>query len=475
MIKKGKWLFYFLLALSSINAFGTLPEKVHLPIRIKPNTTTLVPTGLTPNQVRNYYGFNKISYQGAGQTIALVEAYDHPTIESDLNVFSNTFGLPPCTTANGCFKKVYVDGIPSTDQLWGIEISLDVEWAHAIAPQAKILLVETTTNLFNGVTTALQQGANVISMSWGWYEFSDEVRYDHLFNVPNVMFVAASGDNGTGGLYPAFSPYVLAVGGTRVATDGSGNYLGETAWSGSGGGLSKYESEPSFQRAFPIPNSRNMRGIPDVAYDADPLTGFAIYDTLPYNGHTGWFVVGGTSAGAPQWSALIAIANSAMTPRHVTIEALYQAAKTNYAANYHDITSGSNGNCGYYCNAMSGYDYVTGLGSPQAQNLINNLIGGPSGTAYDYWVYVGYPFSPVVINYKITCPDPNTHNPACLVQNQAVQSVMLITGSNNHVCHLTINNDGSVSVNSSNSNYCNINSTPAKPHAAGSISLPSGF
>ena len=355
------------------------------PVHVRGNATT-GPTGLTPQQTRHAYGFDLISNQGAGQIIGIVDAYDDPKIESDLAVFSSTFGLPSCTTSNGCFRKIYASGSkPRTNSGWALEISLDVEWAHAIAPQAKIILVEAASNSFSNllkaVDVAVQNGASVVSMSWGGSEFSTETSYDNHFAVNGVTFTASSGDSGNGVEYPAASPGVLAVGGTTLNIDSSGNYLGETAWSGSGGGQSSYENEPLYQANYPIPNdSVGKRGVPDVAYDADPNTGFPVYDTVSYLGQTGWFQVGGTSAGAPQWAALFAITNSmrvaagkrTLSSTHTTVYNV--AAASTYSTNFHDITSGSNGSCGTLCTASTGYDYVTGLGSPQANHIVPALV-----------------------------------------------------------------------------------------------------
>jgi len=350
------------------------------PVHIKDDARS-APTGLTPAQVRHFYGFDQIANKGAGQTIAIVDAFDDPNIESDLAVFSAQFGLPSCTTANGCFRKIYAAGSkPRADAGWSLEISLDVEWAHAIAPAAKIVLVEAATNSFanliQAVDVAVASGASAVSMSFGGNEFASQTTYDAHFNVPGVTFTASSGDSGSGVEYPAASPYVLAVGGTTIQTaDALGTYSSETAWSGSGGGQSAIESEPLYQSSFGIA-SNNKRGVPDVAYDGDPNTGFSVYDSVRYQGQAGWFQIGGTSAGAPQWAALIAIANSMRVGLgkgaiYGAPFALYNASA--YGANFHEISSGSNGSCGTLCNAGSGYDYVTGLGSPRAAALIPAL------------------------------------------------------------------------------------------------------
>jgi subtilase family serine protease len=352
----------------------------HTPIHIKPDMPTLVAAGLSPALVRRAYGFNSIPLLGDGQVIAIVDAYDDPNIESDLATFNNNYQLPACTTNNGCFQKVYASGNkPPKNSGWALEISLDVEWAHAMAPNAKIILVEAASDSINDLMTAVHiatsRGANVVSMSWGMSEAASETSLDTYFKVVGVTFVAASGDNGTGTIYPSTSPYVLSTGGTSLSIDSKGNYISESAWSGSGGGISLYEKEPTYQSSFPLPKNPNKkRGVPDVSYNADPNIGYAVYDSVSYEGQKGWFVVGGTSASSPQWAALIADTNAT---NHRALQdtnaMIYAAASKNYSINFHDITSGSNGSCGYYCNTQTGYDYVTGLGSPQANGFVDNV------------------------------------------------------------------------------------------------------
>jgi len=364
-------------------------DEARPPFHIRGNAT-LGPTGLSPAQARHAYGFDLVANLGAGQTIGIVDAYDDPNIESDLGVFDSKFSLPLCTSTNGCFKKIYASGRkPRTDSGWALEMSLDVEWAHAIAPQANIVLVEAAsarfTDLLQAVDVAVQNGASVVSMSFGGSEFSSEASYDNHFTVSNVTFVASSGDSGNGVEYPAASTNVVAVGGTTLSFDQNGNYGSETAWSGSGGGQSVYEGEPLYQSGYLIPNDPNgKRGVPDVAYDADPNTGFSVYDTVSYQGQIGWFQVGGTSAGSPQWSALFAIVNSSRVaigkvPLSATNFEVYATAQgsSSYGSNFYDILTGANGTCGILCNAVTGYDYVTGLGSPQANNLIPALLNQP--------------------------------------------------------------------------------------------------
>jgi subtilase family serine protease len=358
---------------------------------------------LTPIQVRHAYGFDQINFtnssgqkvlaDGTGQTIAIVDAYDDPTIANDLHVFDQKYGL-----ADPKFIKATPQGTPSVDANWSLEISLDVEWAHAIAPNATILLVEAKSASFSDLLGAVayadsQSGVSVVSMSWGALESSfsasSELALDSTFKTPaghsGVTFVASSGDDGGahGPSWPSISPNVLAVGGTSLTlADSLGTYGKETGWSGSGGGVSKFEKKPAYQVGF---QTTGYRTAPDVAYDGDPNTGFAVYDGTSLNGQTGWFQVGGTSAGAPQWAALIAIADQgralagkgALDGPSQTLPAIYQFS----ASDFHDITSGSNraGRAG------SGYDQVTGRGSPVANLVIRDFVAyAKSGTTFAF-------------------------------------------------------------------------------------------
>jgi len=321
----------------------------------------------TPAQIRHAYGFDQLAGNGAGQSIAIVDAYGSPTIQSDLNTFSAQFGLPATT-----ITIVYPTGKPSKiDAGWALETALDVEWAHAIAPGATILLVVARSNYNRDLLPAVDyaaQHARQVSMSWGGSESSGSSSLDSHFNVAGVSFFASSGDNGSGIEWPAVSQYVVGVGGTSLYLDGSNNRTSETAWSGSGGGQSRYISEPSFQTAW---QTSGKRQVPDVSYDANPNTGFRVYDGTLYSGRKGWWVVGGTSAGAPQWAALMALVNAGRaTSIASATTALYSVGNpSNYLTNFVDVTSGSNG--GY--SATTGYDMVTGIGVPQAQALVLNL------------------------------------------------------------------------------------------------------
>jgi subtilase family serine protease len=328
-----------------------------------------IQAGYTPIQIEKAYGINQLTQTGSGQTIAIIEAYGNPNIQYDLNVFDMQFKLPqPKITI------AYQNGRMGYDSGWALETSLDVEWAHAIAPGAKILLVvaksDSMPDLLSAVKYANNAGAQVVSMSWDGSEFSSETLYDSLFNNNGTVYVAASGDSGAGAEWPAASPNVLAVGGTTLNLDSSGNRTSaETGWSSSGGGPSASEAEPAWQKSIGITNAQTTKSIPDVAFDADPNTGVAVFDSSYYGKNSGWFELGGTSLGAPVWAALIALADQ-VKPVTSADALLYQlagaTAYSNPQVNFNDITSGSNGTY----SASTGYDYVTGLGTPIANKLV---------------------------------------------------------------------------------------------------------
>lgn len=319
------------------------------------------PSGVTPDQIKQAYN---LPYDGGHGTIAIVGAYNDSDIENDLAVFDQQFNLPDCTTANKCLN-IHLMGKASYNSGWAMETALDVEWAHAIAPKSKILLVEAMTPSGNNLLDAIdyaqkQKGVVAVSMSWGGTEFSDETTLDNHFkdSSSKITFFASSGDSGAGVEWPAVSPYVTAVGGTLITWTKKGDLKSETAWSGSGGGVSAYESMPDYQKGYSIPKANGYRAIPDVSYCADPNSGFSIYH-VHVKSAKGWYVVGGTSAGAPQWAAIKSLGLSADNNKFYK-----DKASSDNGQYFRDIKSGSNGDCGYYCNARAHYDYVTGLGSP---------------------------------------------------------------------------------------------------------------
>jgi subtilase family serine protease len=329
----------------------------HTFFHIRQGARSMAVAGLSPTQIRTAY--NLPSTGGTG-TIAIVDAFDDPTVQNDLNVFSTQFGL----AAANFEKHTMSSGIP-VDGGWALEMSLDVQWAHAVAPNAKILLVEATSNgdadLLAAVDYARSRSDVVaISMSWGGPEFPGESSYDsHFTSAYGATFFASSGDNGAGVSWPAVSVNVVGVGGTTLTFSG-GVVSSETAWSGSGGGISAIVAEPSYQLAYGVSGTNGYRGVPDVSYDADPNSGVAVYDSTPYNFQTGWWVVGGTSAGSPQWAAIQSLGLTSTNNNFYT-----DAKSSSYSSYFRDITSGSNG----LYSAKVGYDFVTGLGSPLTTNF----------------------------------------------------------------------------------------------------------
>jgi subtilase family serine protease len=289
---------------------STVPS-AHTTFQVEPFASGGPPSGAyTPAQLQEAYGFNSISFKGVAgvaglgsdETIAIIDAYDDPNIQSDLNTFDTQFGLPATTVTR--VNETGGTNYPTSDPTggWETEESLDVEWAHAMAPGANILLVEASSTDFSDLLSAISYGAshaNVVSISWGGNEFSGETAYDtQYFDQPGVAFVASSGDSGAPAEWPAASPNVLSVGGTTL-TLGAGNvWSSEVGWSGSGGGPSAYEPQPSYQDGV-VTQTSTARATPDVAYDADPTTGVAVYDSVPYEGVSGWFRASSRPAGSP--------------------------------------------------------------------------------------------------------------------------------------------------------------------------------
>lgn len=322
---------------------------------------SIVTGGVSPVKIKSVYNLGS---SGGSGVVAIIDAYADSKIESDLGTFTRQFGLRSCTIKNGCFEKHQMTSRLAASPDWAIETALDVQWAHAIAPDAKILLVQARSNSGTDLLDAIdyargRSDVRAISMSWGGDEFSSEGFFEtHFTSSFGATFFASSGDGGHGISWPAVSANVIGVGGTSLHFDSSGHFTSETAWSGSGGGVSSYINEPSFQSDFGLSSTGGKRAVPDVAYDGDPSSGFPVYDSISYFGSRGWFVVGGTSAGAPQWAALRSISSN------VTQSRLYQDAHNQPGTFLRDIVSGSNGSCGTLCHAQTSYDFVTGLGSP---------------------------------------------------------------------------------------------------------------
>jgi subtilase family serine protease len=322
------------------------------------------PVGYGPAQFQTAYGLPS-STAGGGQTVAIVDAFNDPTAEKDLGTYSTTFGLPSCTTANGCFKKVNQTGgttFPRTNGGWALEISLDVQIVHAACPNCTILLVEASSNSTSNLNKAEDYAAahaNVVSNSWGGSETSTETtQSDPHFNHLGVPITFSSGDSGFGAQYPAASQYVTAVGGTTLTLNADNTRANETAWSGAGSGCSAFEPKPAWQNDAGC----GKRTIADVSADADPNTGAAIFDSTKFCAPictTGWYQVGGTSLASPLVASVYALAGNAGATT-------YGSFPYSHTASLFDVTLGSNGTCSpsYLCTAGAGYDGPTGLGTP---------------------------------------------------------------------------------------------------------------
>jgi subtilase family serine protease len=325
-------------------------------------TTNATPSGYGPSDLRSAY--NLTSSGSSTQTVAIVDAYDDPTAESDLGIYRSQYGLPACTTANACFRKVDQNGgtkYPKVNGGWAQEISLDLDMASAICPNCHILLVEAASASFANLGTAENRaaamGANVVSNSYGGSDTSDS-NYGSYYNHPGVAITVSSGDTGYGVQYPASSHYVTAVGGTTLTAGGGTRGWTETAWSGAGSGCSAYNA------ALPGAASFNTgcanRAVADVSAVADPNTGVAVYDSTVYQGRSGWMVFGGTSVAAPIIAGVYALAGN-----EASIDNNYPYTHSS-PSNFFDVTSGSNGTCPttQWCNAGTGWDGPTGLGTP---------------------------------------------------------------------------------------------------------------
>jgi subtilase family serine protease len=331
---------------------------------------TPAPSGYGPAQFRGAYGLP--SSAPTGQTIAIVDAYDHPSIASDLNAYSSQFGLPLCNSTNPCFQKVNQSGSaggpwPKANAGWSLEIAMDVEVAHAICPNCKVLLVEANSNslsnLAAAVKTAAKLGATEISNSYGGSEFSTELSeaYAAPYNQPGVAVTVSSGDNGYGSFgFPAALSSVITVGGTTLNVGAGNTYGSETVWSGAGSGCSLYVSAPAWQSFLSACNGK--RGSADVAAVADPATGAAVYDSVKYQGRSGWLKVGGTSLSAPLVAGVYALGGG-LPAGTMGASGLY--GHLGDGSVLHDVTSGSNGSCStLMCKGAIGYDGPTGVGTP---------------------------------------------------------------------------------------------------------------
>lgn len=311
--------------------------------------------GYGPADIQSAYGLPSAT-NGSGQTLAIVDAFDDPTAESDLAQYRSHFGLPACTPANGCFDKVDQSGgtsYPPPNVAWSEEISLDLDMVSAVCPNCRILLVEATTNskanLYAAEDEAAALGADEISDSWGAHEYRAETGDDSHFDHPGIAITAGSGDSGFGVAYPSASRYVTAVGGTSLTRAANLRGWKERAWSAAGSGCSALESKPAWQ----TDTGCGMRTTADVSAVADPSTGVAVlYEDT-------WRVMGGTSVSSPIVAGVYALAGNA--PSVVAASYPYEHANLLY-----DVRKGADGACtpSYLCVARRGYDGPTGLGTP---------------------------------------------------------------------------------------------------------------
>jgi len=333
----------------------------HALLRTDLGPAAATPSGYVPADLQSAYKLPS-STAGGGRTVAIVDAYDDPTAESDLGVYRSTFGLPACTTANGCFRKIDQRGgtsYPRRDAGWAAEISLDLDMVSAVCPNCKIVLVEADSNSFANLGAAENEAASLtptaISNSWGGSDTSDAT-YGAYFNHPGIAVTVSSGDGGYGVEYPASSHYVTAVGGTSLTRASTTRGWAETAWSGAGSGCSAYNLILSGQTT--VNTGCAKRAVADVSADADPNTGVSVYDTTRYQGQQGWLVFGGTSVAAPVIASVYALAGNTST-----IDNNYPYAHTSALF---DVTTGSNGTCptSQWCHAGTSWDGPTGLGTP---------------------------------------------------------------------------------------------------------------
>ncbi|MEY4753907.1 MAG: hypothetical protein RJA44_1582, partial [Pseudomonadota bacterium] len=394
--------------------------------------------GTTPNA-------EQAAQLGAGQTIYIVAAKHDPNIEAELAAFNLKFGLPGCRTqpigtslplavaskTEGCVLSIAYStpagGLSSTaptyDASWATEIALDVQWAHAIAPLARIVLIEAASaelsQLSGAIKLANAMGPGVVSMSFGAPEGSWTAGADTVFGAGNMSYLAATGDSGAGVMWPSVAANVLAVGGTRLNYSTTGR--AEAGWSSTGGGVSAYTATPAYQSGgVPVIGSLPRRAVADVAFNADPTTGQYLAVMVPGSTQVNWVSGGGTSLATPQWAGLLAVANAmrlqsgktAFSTPHALLYGQIGAVKDSYAKVFNDISSGSNGSCDL-CTAKTGFDGLTGLGSPVGSGLLGALSGAsttaaaPTVKAGSIKAVVG---TPLTFTVGVTAPNPVSYS-----------------------------------------------------------------
>ena len=375
----------------------------------------------SPAQIRAAYGFPALpantstltpaqaAQLGAGQTVYVLGAHHNPNAAAELAAFNKKFGLPTCATkvvasnaalplpaanAKTCeLSVVYAtasgamtSAAPAYESGWATELALDVQWVHATAPLARIVLIEapdpSLNSLLGAIRLANAMGPGVVSMSFGTLEGNWTASVDSAFNGTNMTYLAATGDSGAAVSWPAVSPKVIAVSGTTLTYNGSGA-RSEVVWTGTGGGVSAYTAVPSYQtNAVPGMGTLSKRAVADVAFNADPSSGQYVAVSNPGSTTTNWISAGGTSLATPQWAGLMAVAHAmraanakpVLTTPHATLYSQVAAVPGTYAATFKDITQGANGGCST-CVGKTAYDTPTGLGTPHASSLLSTLSG----------------------------------------------------------------------------------------------------
>jgi uncharacterized protein with LGFP repeats len=349
-------------------------------VRAQPFTTESLPYGYGPADLRAAYNVPAVS-MAAPRTVAVVVGFDAPTLEADLGVYRAKFGLPACTTANGCFQKVNQNGqsspLPAVNTGWAQEASLDVDMVSAACPGCKILVVEANSDFLDdlapSVNTAVSMGAVAVSNSYGAKEAPGLNNFDPYYTHPGVAITVAAGDSGYGTEYPASSPAVTAVGGTSLSRSVASRGWAETVWggtagstAGAGSGCSAYAVKPAWQTDAGCAN----RMVADISAVADPQTGLAVYDSTPDSGGpSGWLVMGGTSASSPFIAGLAALASAPTTGSNPASYAYAVPSALN------DVIVGFNGSCtiSYLCAASTGYDGPTGMGTPNGLAALTDM------------------------------------------------------------------------------------------------------
>ena len=440
-----------------------------------PMAASAVIATYTPAQIRAAYGLPALpiagaslsaaqaAQMGAGQTIYIVDAQHDPNAAAELAAFNAKFGLPTCTTkpvattaalplpaasATACeFSVVYstangtMSGVaPAYDAGWATEITLDIQWAHATAPLARIVLIEapdaSLNSLLGAVKLANTMGPGIVSMSFGAAEGNWTGSVDSVFTGAGMTYLAATGDSGAAVSWPSVSSNVVAVGGTTLTYTGSGT-RSELSWSGTGGGVSAYTPIPSYQNStVPGVSSLPRRAVADVAFNADPASGQYVAVQTPGTTAVSWLSVGGTSLSTPQWAGLVAIANSARAQAgkpalgapHSVLYGQIAAVPGTYASVFSDITKGSDGTCAL-CTAKVGYDPLTGLGTPNVTGLLSALTasGGATAPVVTSATIAGVVGTPLTFTASAVAPNPVTFSLSNAPSGMTVSSTGVVS------------------------------------------------